>query len=92
MSSEVILKLENVYKHFGGVKAVDGVDFEVSSNKITGLIGPNGAGKSTIFNLVTGFSEIDDGFIYFLDEDISYSSPQKTVDFGIVRTLSLIHI
>ena len=39
MSSEVILKLENVYKHFGGVKAVDGVDFEVSSNKITGLIG-----------------------------------------------------
>lgn len=89
MSSEVILKLENVYKHFGGVKAVDGVDFEVSSNKITGLIGPNGAGKSTIFNLVTGFSEIDDGFIYFLDEDISYSSPQKTVDFGIVRTFQI---
>ena len=84
MSSEVLLKLENVHKHFGGVKAVNGVDFEVSSSKITGLIGPNGAGKSTIFNLITGFSEIDDGFIYFNDEDISFSSPQKTVDLGTV--------
>lgn len=89
MGSDVILKLENVYKHFGGVKAVNGVDFEVSSNKITGLIGPNGAGKSTVFNLITGFSEIDEGFIYFLDEDISYASPQKTVDFGIVRTFQI---
>ncbi len=89
MGSDVILKLENVYKHFGGVKAVNGVDFEVSSNKITGLIGPNGAGKSTVFNLITGFSEIDEGFIYFLDEDISYASPQKTVDIGIVRTFQI---
>ena len=89
MSSEVLLKLENVHKHFGGVKAVNGVDFEVSSSKITGLIGPNGAGKSTIFNLITGFSEIDDGFIYFNDEDISFSSPQKTVDLGIVRTFQI---
>ncbi|MBC78942.1 MAG: ABC transporter ATP-binding protein [Chloroflexi bacterium] len=89
MSSEVLLKLENVHKHFGGVKAVNGVDFEVYSNRITGLIGPNGAGKSTIFNLITGFSEIDDGFIYFLDEDISFSSPQKTVDIGIVRTFQI---
>ena len=89
MSSEVLLKLENVHKHFGGVKAVNGVDFEIYSNRITGLIGPNGAGKSTVFNLITGFSEIDDGFIYFLDEDISYSSPKKTVDKGIVRTFQI---
>ena len=89
MSSEVLLKLENVHKHFGGVKAVNGVDFEIYSNRITGLIGPNGAGKSTIFNLITGFSEIDDGFIYFLDDDISYSSPKKTVDKGIVRTFQI---
>ena len=89
MSSEVLLKLENVHKHFGGVKAVNGVDFEIYSNRITGLIGPNGAGKSTIFNLITGFSEIDDGFIYFLDEDISYSSPKKTVDQGILRTFQI---
>ncbi len=89
MSSEVLLKLENVHKHFGGVKAVNGVDFEIYPNRITGLIGPNGAGKSTIFNLITGFSEIDDGFIYFLDEDISYSSPKKTVDKGIVRTFQI---
>ncbi len=83
------MKLENVHKHFGGVKAVNGVDFEIYSNRITGLIGPNGAGKSTIFNLITGFSEIDDGFIYFLDDDISYSSPKKTVDKGIVRTFQI---
>ena len=89
MSSEILLKLQNVHKNFGGVKAVNGVDFEVHSNRITGLIGPNGAGKSTIFNLITGFSEIDDGFIYFLDDDISNSSPKKTVDIGIVRTFQI---
>ena len=40
-----MLKIEEVYKYFGGVKAVDGLNFEISSEKITGLIGPNGAGK-----------------------------------------------
>ena len=84
-----MLKIEEVYKYFGGVKAVDGVSFDISSEKITGLIGPNGAGKSTIFNLITGFSQVDEGSIKFENKEISQFSTQKMVDMGLIRTFQL---
>ena len=84
-----MLKIEEVYKYFGGVKAVDGLNFEISSEKITGLIGPNGAGKSTVFNLITGFSRVDEGSIKFQNKEISQFSTQKTVDMGLIRTFQL---
>ena len=84
-----MLKIEEVYKYFGGVKAVDGVSFDISSEKITGLIGPNGAGKSTIFNLITGFSRVDEGSIKFENKEISQFSTQKMVDMGLIRTIQL---
>ena len=84
-----MLKIEEVYKYFGGVKAVDGVSFDISSEKITGLIGPNGAGKSTIFNLITGFSRVDEGSIKFENKEISQFSTQKMVDMGLIRTFQL---
>ncbi len=60
-----MLKISNLKKHFGGVKAVDGCDFEIKENLITALIGPNGAGKSTVFNLISGLLKADAGKIFF---------------------------
>ena len=50
-----IFEAKEVYKHFGGIKAVDGFSMEVGEKQITGLIGPNGAGKTTFFNVAAGF-------------------------------------
>ncbi|MBS3813367.1 ATP-binding cassette domain-containing protein, partial [Candidatus Bipolaricaulota bacterium] len=56
MSSEkMLLRVENAFKSFGGIQAVDDCSVGVEEGTITGLIGPNGAGKTTLFNLVTGF-------------------------------------
>ena len=60
-----ILTLENLSKHFGGVRAVDDVSFDVSTGIVTSLIGPNGAGKTTVFNLITGLYEPTAGSILF---------------------------
>jgi len=60
-----MLTVDNVYKSFGGILALNGVSFGVESNTITGLIGPNGSGKSTLFNVISGFYTKDRGEIYF---------------------------
>ena len=62
-----------VKKHFGGVRAVDGCDFEIKENLITALIGPNGAGKSTVFNLISGLLKTDGGKILFKIQDTRYN-------------------
>jgi ABC-type branched-subunit amino acid transport system ATPase component len=55
----VILKLDNLSRSFGSLKAVDGVELEVAPGEALGIIGPNGAGKSTLFNLITGLLKPD---------------------------------
>jgi len=56
-----MLRVENVYKNFGGILALNGVSFSVEPNTITGLIGPNGSGKTTLFNVISGFYTKDRG-------------------------------
>jgi branched-chain amino acid transport system ATP-binding protein len=84
-----ILSLRNVRKYFGGIKAVDGVSFDVAPNRITGLIGPNGAGKTTLFNLISGFYKLDEGQIIFQGERIDGLSLNKTFHKGLCRTFQI---
>ena len=84
-----ILSLLNVRRYFGGIKAVDGVSFDVAPNSITGLIGPNGAGKTTLFNLISGFYKPDQGEIYFQGERINGLSLHQTFHKGLCRTFQI---
>jgi len=80
-----MLKVKNLKKSFGGVKAVDNCSFEIKPNTITALIGPNGAGKSTIFNLISGISKVDSGEIIFNSIDITDLSPDRISNLGTSR-------
>ena len=87
-----ILSSENLCKYFGGVKAVDQVDFSVDKGEIFGIIGPNGAGKTTLFNLLTGTLDVTKGKIYFKGDEITNFPPQKVTRLGIARTFQNIKL
>jgi len=88
-TSSSILSVRSVRKHFGGVKAVDGISFEVAPYRITGLIGPNGAGKTTMFNLISGLHKPDAGEIYFKGERVDGLSLHQTFHKGLCRTFQI---
>ena len=66
-----MLKVENINKFFGGLKAVNNVSLEVKKGSITGLIGPNGAGKTTLFNTIAGVYSTNSGDLYLEEENIN---------------------
>lgn len=80
-----MLKIQNLSKHFGGIKAVNNCSFEIKRGKITALIGPNGSGKSTIFNLISGVIKVDSGKVLFDSKDITNLSVDKISNIGISR-------
>jgi len=80
-----MLKIQNLSKSFGGVKAVNDCSFEVKRGTITALIGPNGSGKSTVFNLVSGVLKADSGKIIFDGKEITNKSPEAISNLGISR-------
>jgi branched-chain amino acid transport system ATP-binding protein len=84
------LKIEGLYKSFGGLRAVSNVEFEVEEGEIIGLIGPNGSGKTTILNLLTGFLKPDSGTITFGGENITGFPRSRVCQKGIARTFQLI--
>jgi branched-chain amino acid transport system ATP-binding protein len=84
-----ILSLKGVRKYFGGIKAVDGVSFDVAPHRITGLIGPNGAGKTTLFNVISGFYKPDEGEITFKGERIDSIPLYQTFHKGLCRTFQI---
>lgn len=73
-------------KYFGGLAAVNELDFNVHQGELVGLIGPNGAGKTTVFNLITGFIRPSLGKIVFKGKDITNQKPHSIAKTGIVRT------
>ncbi len=89
MSKQPILKVVELSKNFGGVRAVDKVNFELYKGEVLGIIGPNGSGKTTLINLITGFIKPSSGKVYFKDKDITGFPPHKIVDLGIARTFQI---
>jgi branched-chain amino acid transport system ATP-binding protein len=87
----VILKLDNLSRSFGSLKAVDGVELEVARGEALGIIGPNGAGKSTLFNLITGLLKPDSGIIHFDGNDITQAPPRARCIAGIGRSFQIPH-
>jgi neutral amino acid transport system ATP-binding protein len=84
-----VLQIEEVVKHFGGIRAVDGATFGVAPKSITALIGPNGAGKTTLFNVVTGFYRGDRGSVSFDGEQVLGQPPYELARRGMVRTFQI---
>ncbi|MEZ4632863.1 MAG: branched-chain amino acid ABC transporter ATP-binding protein/permease [Deinococcales bacterium] len=89
---EVLLRVDDVSKNFGGLRAVDSLSFEVKRGEILGLIGPNGAGKSTMFNLITGVLRLSEGEISFKDSLISKLAPHQIAQRGIARTFQHLNL
>lgn len=87
-----MLRVENLTKSFGGLKAVDKVSFEVPQGIICGLIGPNGSGKTTLFNLITGFLSITGGQVYFHDQPIGGRPAYQIAQIGITRTFQMVRV
>lgn len=81
-----ILDVQNLTKSFGGLAAVQHLDFYVGTSSITSMIGPNGAGKSTVFNLTSGLYKPDEGKILFEGRSIGGLSPDRIQKRGISRT------
>ena len=67
----LLLETKNLAKHFGGLKALDGIDLRVERERIVSIIGPNGAGKTTLFNCITGMYRPTKGTALFYDRDIA---------------------
>jgi branched-chain amino acid transport system ATP-binding protein len=78
--------------NFGGIRAVDGVSFEVEPGQVFTIIGPNGAGKTTIFNIVSRIYDPTDGRLVFCDEDITRVAPHDVARRGIARTFQNIEL
>lgn len=85
-----LLEVNNVSKHFGGLKAVDQVSISIEKGQIYGLIGPNGAGKSTLFNCVAGYYPPTIGSITYNGEDITGLKPWNICKKRIARTFQIV--
>lgn len=96
-SDDTHLKISNLSMHFGGLKAVDNLNFDIKKNEIFGLIGPNGAGKTTAFNCITQFYKPTKGEIYFRDREstihsLSNYKAHNIIKLGLARTFQNIEL
>jgi branched-chain amino acid transport system ATP-binding protein len=91
-----ILEIKNLYKFFGGLKALKDISFDIKQGEIIGLIGPNGAGKTTLFNCVAGIEKPTDGRITFFSDERALSiggrKPEAVTALGIARTFQNIRL
>ena len=84
-----MIKVKNIIKSFGGVKAVDDISFSTRQGSITGIIGPNGAGKSTLFASIAGAHRVDSGEIFLNEERITGKRPDQLYEKGLMRTFQI---
>ena len=87
-----ILEINDLHKHFGGLRALDGVDVEVEEGTIVGLIGPNGSGKTTLINVVSGHYNPDGGRVVFNGDDITGLPPHEIAQRRLVRSFQITRV
>ena len=87
-----MLELKSLSRHFGGVRAVDGLDLRVREGEIVGLIGPNGSGKSTTVNVIAGLFPASSGEVLFQGTALNGMPTHKRLQLGIARTFQNIRL
>lgn len=87
-----LLEAKGITKRFGGLVAVNGVDFSIEQGQIAGIIGPNGAGKTTFFNLITGIYKPDEGSLNFEGKSLVGLQPEEIAARGLKRTFQNIRL
>lgn len=92
LHTDSCLSVRGLEMHFGGIKALHGVDFDIESGMITGIIGPNGAGKTTVFNLMTGVFKPTKGVIMLGDKKLVGLPPHKIARLGLTRTFQTVRV
>lgn len=91
-NEKVILETKDLWKNFGNLSAVAGVDLKLKEKELTAVIGPNGAGKTTLFNLITGKLKPTHGSIIFKGKDITGLKPYKIARAGIGRIFQITNL
>lgn len=86
---DIIIETRQLTKQFGGLVAVNGVDFALERGEVRGLIGPNGSGKTTLINLITGVYEPTSGEIFYNGENITGWTPSRIAQRGLMRTFQI---
>ncbi len=86
-----MLRVKNLYKSFGGIRAINDITLEIEKSSITALIGPNGAGKTTLFNIINGSIKPDSGTVELNEIDITGYEPHQLFNLGILRTFQIAH-
>lgn len=92
MNKSVVLKVDCATKRFGGLVAVNNLDFEVKKHEVLGLIGPNGSGKTTVMNLISGALKLSAGEISLEEKVLSNLPAYKIARLGVSRTFQLVKI
>ncbi len=90
--TDVLLKGVRVCKRFGGLLAVNNVDFEVHRGEIVGLLGPNGSGKTTLFDSISGILPTNGGEIFFRAKQINGLKPFQIAQLGLARTFQVLRV
>ena len=86
-----MIEVENLHRHFGGFRAVDGASLTIETGSITGLVGPNGAGKTTLFNVIAGVLPPTSGRVFMDGEEITGLPPHALFHKGLLRTFQIAH-
>ncbi|MBJ7425829.1 MAG: ATP-binding cassette domain-containing protein, partial [Ilumatobacteraceae bacterium] len=86
IGSGIALRTQGVVAGFGGIRAVDRVSMDIREHEIVGIIGPNGAGKTTLFDVISGYTPLQDGVIEIAGHNVTKSSPTARANFGLGRS------
>ena len=89
--NNILIKVENLVKTFGGLVALNDCSLEIKDKAITGIIGPNGSGKTTLFNVITGNLKPDTGKVFYNGVEITNEESHDLFHLGVLRTFQIAH-